>query len=68
MTIDKSGVERASAWAATVPGTTLAIGVETSADHSVLLLEGNGIAIEGTLPDGVDATVQAQLPTRDCSP
>jgi uncharacterized repeat protein (TIGR01451 family) len=68
VTIEKSGVERASAWAATVPGATLAIGIEKSGEHSVFLLEGNGIAIEGALPDGVDATVQAQLPTGECAP
>jgi hypothetical protein len=68
VTIEKSGIERASAWAAAVPDATLAIGVETAGEHSVLLLEGNGIAIEGALPDGVDASVQAQLPTRDCAP
>jgi hypothetical protein len=67
VTIEQSGIERAGAWAATTPGATLAIGVATAGEHSVLLLEGNGITIESALPDGVDASVQARLPTRDCA-
>ena len=65
---DKSGVEHATAWATTVARATLTLGVATSGDQSVLLLDGSGIALEIVLPEGIDATVQAQVPTRDCGP
>ena len=68
VTIDKAGVEHATAWATTTPQGILTMGVATSGDRSVLLLDGSDIALEIALPEGVDATVQAQLPTRDCTP
>jgi hypothetical protein len=68
VTIDKAGVEHATAWATTVPRATLTMGVAASGDRSVLLLDGSGIALEIALPEGVDSAVQAQLPTRDCAP
>jgi hypothetical protein len=68
VTRDRTGVEHATAWATTVARATLTMGVATSGAHSVVLLEGNGVALEAAMPPGMDATVQAQLPTRDCTP
>jgi hypothetical protein len=68
VTRDRTGVEHATAWATTVARATLTMGVATSCAHSVVLLEGNGVALEAAMPPGMDATVQAQLPTRDCTP
>ncbi|MBA8886906.1 uncharacterized protein YejL (UPF0352 family) [Dokdonella fugitiva] len=64
--VDRNGAERATAWAPTRAGASLALGIATTGDHSVLLLEGAQLSLELALPDGVSPAIVAQTSPRTC--
>jgi len=64
--VDRNGAERATAWAPTRAGALLALGIATTGDHSVLLLEGAQLSLELALPDGVSPAIVAQTSPRTC--
>jgi hypothetical protein len=63
VSIDKSGVESASAWVTSKAGAWLALGIEVVEGHATLLLEGADASIDLAMPDGVGASIQVQTPS-----
>ncbi|HEU4612087.1 MAG TPA: choice-of-anchor Q domain-containing protein [Kofleriaceae bacterium] len=64
--VGRDGAERASAWAPTQPGASLALAIVTIGDRATLLLEGEQVSLELPLPDGLSPAVVARTSPRAC--
>ncbi len=66
VTVDKGGIQRASAWAGVPLGRVLTIATVTAVGESALLLEGTGVSLSMSLPQGVNGNVSVQQPPAVC--